>query len=128
MGQLVTSGAVLQCTFGLAPSTLNVLPANMVTAGAPAATIQDNKPMVNIPPFGMCNTPSNPAVAAATTAASGVLTPAPCVPVIAAPWAPGSPTVMIKNVPALNNSSKCMCNWGGVISINSAGQFTVSVP
>ena len=128
MGQLVTSGAVLQCTFGLAPSTLNVLPDKQVMAGAPAATITDNKPVVNIPPFGMCNTPSNPAVAAATSAASGVLTPAPCVPVIAGPWAPGSATVMIKNIPALNNTSKCMCNWGGVISINTPGQFTVTVP
>jgi hypothetical protein len=128
MGQLVTTGAMLQCTFGLAPSTLNVLPINLVTAGAPAANIMDNKPMVNIPPFGMCNSPANPTVAAATTAALGVLTPMPCIPMIAAPWTPGAPTVMIKNMPALNNTSKCMCNWGGVISINSAGQFTVNVP
>lgn len=128
MGQLVTTGAMLQCTFGLAPSTLNVLPVNLVTAGSPAANVMDNKPMVNIPPFGMCNSPANPTVAAATAAALGVLTPMPCIPVIAAPWAPGAPTVMIKNMPALNNTSKCMCNWGGVISINSAGQFTVNVP
>lgn len=128
MGQLVTTGAMLQCTFGLAPSTLNVLPVNLVTAGSPAANIMDNKPMVNIPPFGMCNSPANPTVAAATAAALGVLTPMPCIPVIAAPWTPGAPTVMIKNMPALNNTSKCMCNWGGVISINSAGQFTVNVP
>jgi hypothetical protein len=128
MAQLVTSGAMLQCTFGLAPSTLNVLPVNLVTAGAPAANIMDNKPMVNIPPFGMCNTPSNPTVAAATSAALGVLTPMPCIPVIAAPWTPGAATVLIKNMPALDSTSKCMCNWGGVISINSAGQFTVNVP
>ena len=128
MGQLVTTGAMLQCTFGLAPSTLNILPDKLVMAGSPAATIMDNKPMVNIPPFGMCNSIANPTVASATSAAMGVLTPMPCIPVIAAPWAPGSPTVMIKNVPALNNSSKCMCNWAGVISINSAGQFTVNVP
>jgi hypothetical protein len=128
MGQLVTTGAVLQCTFGVAPSTLTVLPVNMVTAGPPAATIQDNKPMVNIAPFGMCNSLANPTVASATSAALGVLTPMPCMPVIAAPWAPGSPKVMIKNIPALNNSSKCMCNWGGVISINSPGQVKVEVP
>lgn len=128
MGQLVTTGAMLQCTFGLAPSTLNVLPVNLVTAGSPAANIMDNKPIVNIPPFGMCNSPANPTVAAATAAALGVLTPMPCIPMIAAPWTPGAPTVMIKNMPALNNTSKCMCNWGGVISINSAGQFTVNVP
>jgi hypothetical protein len=128
MGQLVTTGAMMQCTFGIAPSTLNVLPMNFVTAGSPAANIMDNKPMVNIPPFGMCNSPSNPTVAAATAAALGVLTPMPCIPMITAPWAPGSATVMIKNMPALNNTSKCMCTWGGVISINSAGQFTVNVP
>jgi hypothetical protein len=41
---------------------------------------------------------------------------------------PGSPTVMLGTAPALNNSSKCMCNWGGVISILVPGQFTVMVP
>ena len=39
----------------------------------PAANIMDHVPMVNIMPFGMCITPSNPAVAAATAAALGVL-------------------------------------------------------
>jgi Domain of unknown function (DUF4280) len=96
--------------------------------GPPAANIMDNKPMVNIPPFGMCTSPSNPMVAAATAAAMGVLTPMPCVPAIAAPWVPGSPTVMVGTAPALNNSSKCMCNWGGVIQILAPGQFTVMVP
>jgi len=128
MAQLVTSGAMLQCSFGAAPSTLNVLPVNLVTAGAPAANIIDNKAMVNIPPFGMCMSPSNPQVAAATAAALGVLTPQPCVPVITAPWAPGAATVLIKNMPALDSTSKCMCMWAGIIQINSAGQFTVNVP
>jgi hypothetical protein len=93
-----------------------------------AATIMDNKPMANIPPFGMCNSMANPQVASATAAALGVLTPMPCVPVIAAPWTPGSPMVLIGGKPALNNMSKCMCNWGGVISINMPGQMTVMVP
>ncbi len=47
---------------------------------------------------------------------------------IAAPWTPGSPTVMINNSPALTNTSKCMCSWGGVIQITNAGQMTVEVP
>jgi hypothetical protein len=58
----------------------------------------------------------------------GVLTPMPCMPVIPAPWAPGSPTVLIANMPALNNSSKLMCAWGGVIQISSPGQGTVEIP
>lgn len=129
MGQLVVAGANLQCTFGAAPSALNVLPVNRVMgAGPPAATIMDNKPMVNIPPFGMCTSMANPQVAAATAAAMGVLTPMPCLPVIPAPWMPGSPTVMIGGQPALNNSSKCLCAWGGQIGVLVPGQFTVQVP
>jgi hypothetical protein len=31
-------------------------------------------------------------------------------------------------MPALNNSSKLMCNWGGVISINMPGQMTHQIP
>jgi hypothetical protein len=129
VGQQVVMGAMMQCSFGVAPSSLVVLPANQVLCNnVPAANIMDNKPIVNIPPFGMCQSLANPMVAAATAAALGVLTPMPCVPVTAAPWAPGAPTVLVANMPALNNSSKCMCNWGGVISINFAGQATTNVP
>ncbi|MBI2755180.1 MAG: DUF4280 domain-containing protein [Chloroflexi bacterium] len=127
MGQIVTQGALLQCSFGAAPSSLVTIPkgAPVKTGGPMAATIMDFAPIANIPPFGMCNTPSNPTVAAATTAALGVLTPMPCVPVIPAPWVPGSPTVMINNFPALTDQSKCMCVWGGVISVTFPGQVTV---
>lgn len=128
MGQLVCQGAMVQCSFGAAPSTLNVLPANAVMTSTPIANIMDNKPMVNILPFGMCSSLANPTVASATAAALGALTPMPCIPVTAAPWAPGSPTVLVGNMPALNNSSKCMCNWGGVIQITMPGQFTIQVP
>lgn len=129
MGQLVVNGAMLQCSFGAAPSTLTIIPKNLANGGGgPAANIMDNIPNVNILPFGTCSSLANPTVASATAAASGVLTPMPCIPVTTAPWAPGSPTVMIKGMPALNNSSKCLCTWAGVISINVAGQFTVNVP
>jgi len=127
MPQLVTTGAMMMCPFGMAPSTLNVLPTNKTMAGAPAATIMDFNPMVNIPPFGMCMSIANPTVAAATAAALGVLTPMPCIPVTA-PWVPGSPTVMIGGMPALNNTSTCMCSWGGVIQIGFPGQVTTSIP
>lgn len=128
MGMQVCTGAMMMCSFGVAPSSLVVLPANRTMTGTPAANIMDNKPIVNIPPFGMCNSPANPMVAAATAAALGVLTPMQCIPVTAAPWAPGAPTVLIGNMPALNNSSKLMCNWGGVIQISVPGQFTTMVP
>jgi len=85
----------------------------------------DHIPMLNIMPFGMCSSMANPEVAAATAAALGVLTPMPCIPMTSAPWIPGVPTVLIKNNPALNNSCKAMCNWGGVIQILSPGQTKV---
>lgn len=126
---LVVAGAMTKCSFGIAPSTLMVLPKNKTLAGnIPAANIMDNEPIVNIVPFGMCQSPANPTVAAATAAAMGVLTPMPCVPVVPAPWVPGCPTVLIANMPALNKNSTAMCTWGGVITINSPGQITVKVP
>lgn len=127
MGQQVCTGAMTQCTFGMMPGSLMVLPLNRVMTGTPAANIMDSKPMVNVLPFGMCQSMANPMVAAATAAAMGVLVPMPCIPMTMAPWMPGSPTVLIGNLPALNNSSKLMCSWGGVISINLPGQFTVMV-
>ena len=40
----------------------------------------------------------------------------------------GVTTVLIGNMPALQNSCKLMCNWGGVIQMLVPGQFTVMVP
>lgn len=129
MALQVSSGALLQCSFGVAPATLTVLPINRVTAeGPPAATIQDHVPLVNIGSFGMCMSLANPAVASATTAALGVLTPMPCVPVTTSPWVPGAPTVMIGNVPALDNTSQCMCMWAGVVSIVNPATTHTDVP
>lgn len=129
MGKQVCMGALMKCSFGMAPSSLMVLPANRVlTQNVPDANIMDNVPLVNILPFGMCQSAANPMVAAATAAALGVLTPMPCIPVIPAPWAPGSPTVMIAKQPALNDSSKLMCAYGGVIEISFPGQATVNIP
>jgi hypothetical protein len=124
----VVNGATMMCTFGVAPSTLIVLPVNRTMAGGvPAANIMDYIPMVNILPFGMCMSPTNPTVASATAAAMGVLTPMPCVPVVPAPWVPGSPTVLTGNMPALNNTCTCMCTWAGVISIVQPGQAQTQV-
>lgn len=129
MAMQVCAGAMLMCSFGVAPAALSVLPTNRVMAGGPpAATIMDHIPIVNIPPFGMCTSLANPTVASATAAALGVLTPMPCMPVVPAPWAPGAPTVLIGAIPALDNNCKAMCAWAGVISITVPGQFTVMVP
>jgi len=129
MPSQVSMGALMQCTFGVAPSALVVLPANKVMAeGPPAANIMDHKPMVNIMPFGVCSSPANPMVAAATAAALGVLVPMPCIPATAAPWAPGAATVMIAKMPALDNVSKCMCSYGGAISFVMPGTVKTMIP
>ncbi len=128
MGQQVCMGAMLKCSFGVAPSSLVVLPTNKVVSPMmPAANIMDNKPMLNILPFGMCQSPANPTVAAATAAALGVLTPMPCIPMTTAPWAPGNPAILVGNMPTLDSGSTCVCNWGGMITINSPGQTAVQV-
>lgn len=128
MGMAVRAGAILNCTFGMAPSTLMVLPTNRVLNGTPLATVMDYIPLTNIMPFGMCSSISNPTVAAATAAALGVLTPMPCVPVVTAPWMPGSTTVFYGGYPALNQTCKCMCTWGGVISVGTPGVTNIMVP
>ena len=129
MPMQVCMGAQMMCSFGMAPSSLVVLPTNMVfTNMVPDANIMDYIPMVNIMPFGMCITPSNPEVASATAAALGVLTPMPCIPVTTSPWTPGAETVLLGNFPTLDNISTLMCMWGGVITFVDAGEETVMVP
>ena len=124
MPDQVCSGAALQCSFGAAPSTF-AASGVQVDATAPAGVISDVAPS-NVPSFAMCTSLANPQVAAATSAASGVLTPQPCVPVLS-PWSPGSSKVTIGSVPALDDSSECSCSWGGVITVSSPGQASVTV-
>lgn len=127
MGLCVCGGATLSCSFGAAPSVMNVLPVARVMSSMALASIMDNMPLMNILPFGMCSSMANPMVAAATAAALGVLTPMPCIPVTTAPWMPGVPTVLIGNKPALDNTCKLMCNWGGVIQVVNPGQMNIMV-
>ena len=125
----VVNGAMTMCSFGLAPSTLVVIPEKRtIVDKMPAATIMDNKPFLNVMPFGLCTSLANPITAAQTAAALGVLTPGTCTPVIPAPWVPGSPTVLVGNIPALNMQSKCMCAYGGVVTVVNPAARTASVP
>jgi hypothetical protein len=127
---LVANGAQIMCDMGASPSVLAVIPGppHIATAApppAPLATITDVLPMANIPSFGMCMSPANPAVQAATAAASGVFTPAPCVPATAAPWDPPEP-VLISEVPAFGQDATCECAWAGTIAVINPGQVTVA--
>ena len=125
---LVVSNALCQCSFGVAPSPLEVLPLTMTTGCAqPAANISAAIPFANIKPFALCTTPKNPAVAAATTEAMGVLTPVPCTPVTTQ-WTPGCPTVTLAGMPALDQESTANCQFGGVILLTFPGEVTVEIP
>ena len=129
MGKLVVDGAMLMCSFGAAPGKLTVLPTNMVKAeNKPVATMMDFKPTVNIAPFGMCMSPANPQVAAATAAAMGVLTPQPCVPATAQPWISPVPSVKVGHMSVLDENCQLKCMWNGMITITMPGTMQTQVP
>jgi hypothetical protein len=117
MPSLVCTGATLQCSFGAMPSTF-AASGLQTSAGSPAGVVTDMTP-ANVPSFGMCSAPSNPQVAAAHA-------PQPCLPVLAAPWQPGSARVTINGVSALDDSCTCTCTWGGVVTVSAAGQLAAS--
>ena len=120
----VCMGASMKCSMGLNPAPLVVIPPrNSMIQGKFVANIMDNKPMVNIPTFGMCRSLANPTVASATSAACGVLTPMPCVPNTMAPWAPGNLQVLTQGAPTLTLSSKLTCMWGGIIDFINSGHI-----
>lgn len=128
MSFCLCTGALLQCSFGASPAPFSALPAPCVlAAGRPAGVTADLAPLVNIPSFGMCSSLSNPTVASATSAAMGVLTPMPCVPVPTGSWLVPSHKVLIGGQPAITDGSKLMCAWGGQISVSFAGQTSVQL-
>jgi hypothetical protein len=124
MGSQVVTGATLQCSMGTTPSTFAATGAT-VSATAAAGVITDTGPG-SVPPFGLCQSPANPQVAAATAAAEGTLTPQPCQPVLT-PWTPGAAQVSVGSVPALDDASQCSCAWAGMITVTDAGQASTTV-
>ena len=131
MAILVAEGAQLMCDMGTTPSLLTVTPGPPHVAAAPVpavplATINDFVPGTNILSFGMCSSPSNPAVIAATTAAQGVFTPAPCVPATAAPWDPPA-TVTSTGFPAFDETATCQCTWLGTVTVVDPGQDMAAI-
>ena len=118
MPDLVTEGSTCQCSFGAAPAALSVAPESVaMSANMKILTEMMIVPNTNIPPFGMCSSLANPAVASATSAAMGALTPQPCTPVIPDPWSPAAATTTILEQKAVTVASTCNCAYGGVITI-----------
>ena len=114
---------------GAAPSSFIATPKMVKSGYMDAGNILDHKPIVNIPPFGVCRSLAFPATASATAAAQGALTPMPCVPNTPAPWTPGSPNVnTVAGIKALPDTSCLMCVWGGTITFSSPGQTQENIP
>ena len=123
MSEIVVATGTCMCSMGMAPAPLKVTSNTKVLAdGKPCGTMADAKGLVNVGPFGMCTSLANPAVAAATVAALGVLTPQPCVPVVAGTWIPTKPKVLIGGKPCLSSDCKAVCVYAGSLSVTFAGQ------
>lgn len=121
--------SLIQCSFGLAPTPLIVLPDRTVLAEAMLmGNISDMVPFANIESFGECISLANPQVAAATAAAFGVLVPMPCEPATVDPWTSEALSVLVSVMPALDQTAILMCTWAGVIMVEEPGNFTVMVP
>lgn len=125
MAKLVVSGAVLECSQSMppkAPGTFNTLPGPSRADLRPVGVSTDITPMMCVSSFGMCNSTSNPAVIAATAAALGVHTPAPCVPAPAGEWTKCSRSYKVDELPTITEDSTLQCMWNGKITVTSAGQ------
>ena len=126
MAKCLCDGGKIKCSMGDGgDKPIKVLPKNMAkAAGKSIANILDFTPMLNIPAFGKCKSPVNPMVLAATAANYGVLKPMPCIPVTT-PWTGGASKSKLKFLPVVTEKSKCMCIWGGQITVSDPGQKEV---
>lgn len=126
MSFLLSSTTNLTCTMGLTPSPLNILPVNAVFGQfLPLATMMDNKPLLNIMPFGLCKSPANPMVAAIIASSLGAVTQGPCIPATFAPWVSSKPVIMIKNFPCITINDQLICSYGGMIKAVAPSQTAV---
>ena len=115
-GNAVNSGtSMIKCSYGLAPLPFIVENPSYMVGETPAGTISDAIPFTNILTFGMCMCMSNPENAAFSL--TGVY--APCVPVTTS-WIPDVPNITFQGLPIIDKATKCMCIWGGEITVEVA--------
>lgn len=126
MGNLISSNAMMSCSFGMAPACFQPNNCPTVLSQGMVGTAMDATP-ANILPFGTCMSLLNPAVAAATSAALGVLTPQPCTPMPAGLWITPAMTILVKNAPVLTTDAKLMCAFGGIIQFSNTPSMKVKL-
>lgn len=105
MGLAVVEGATLQCTLGLAESTLNNTSGRFIIECMRVATIKDHVALVQVGTFNICNIDNQP-----------------CVPMTPDDWMGSCSTVNTGSVPLLSSGATLRCEKCGIISIIDAGQ------
>lgn len=111
---------------GVSSAVLSIIRTGRTDNGSNIATVDDHQVGVNFVSFTMCMSTNNPAVQAATSAAGGVFTPAPCVPNVTQRWSNAS-SMTLDGAALITSRSTCACQWGGTISVAQSNS-TVAVP
>ena len=121
MQKLVTNGDLCICGNGSNPCPLIIVDTlrKMKSDGKSVAIATDTN-VANISTFGMCNNINNPMVAAATAAAQGVLTSAPCIPVVIGTWDNTVNKILINGIAVVGENSTLNCTYGGCIKLENA--------
>lgn len=129
MAAIVVTGATCMCSFGTSPCVLQATSqSKCLGESKPIATIQDVSPGTNLAGFGMCTSLTNPAVASATAAALGVLTPQPCTMVPMGVWSTTKGSVLVGGKPCLTSQAVLSCSLGqGTVKITNPGQTKIIV-
>jgi len=118
-GFALTSGTTtIKCSYGEAPVPFVVTNPSYTVGGTLAGVEADAIPFDNIPSFGQCTCMDNPENAAFDE--TGLY--APCVPVTTA-WISDAPTITCLGFPILDKGAKCLCAWGGEISVVEAPEM-----
>lgn len=118
----VCTGAILHCTQGTSNSSLFAMPKCVSLCSQDQANIADHVSMMNVKPFGRCRSLAYPPTASATAANYGRLTPMPCVPGTLTNWSAVDPNSQLCGQPALLDTAKLRCIYGGEIAILNPGQ------
>ena len=105
-GNAVNSGtSTIKCSYGSAAVPFIVENPSYMVGETPGGTIGDAIPFTNIPTFGQCMCMDNP-----------------CVPMTES-WIPDEPNITFQGLPVLDKATKCMCDWGGEISVETAPEI-----
>ncbi|BFH17763.1 DUF4280 domain-containing protein [Paenibacillus melissococcoides] len=119
----VVAGAIVSCSYGTQPGRLKMLQSHgTYLKGKAQLNTGDFVPGINIPSFGNCFSPLNPAVQASNMVDIYGVKKAPCVPVVTIPWANGKGDVLVDGKPALLSRCTHQCLYCGTIRIENDGQ------